>query len=341
MLTTKRFQKLLLSFVTIGLLLLFIVCPANADFLPNVETMIFNLTNQERVAEGLPQLTRYSLLNNMARQHSQEMAELGYFDHDSPNPQYESLIDRANQAGITNYTVVAENIGRLTDTYGQYSEQDMAIALVDGWMNSEGHRENILDAEYTHIGVGVYELNGRFYFTQNFAAFNSPPPSSGDGTSNGTSGSILNYPYTGFPFSGLFSNILNLAFPSSYYGSPFGQTLGGMSGMNTYLYGMPFGGGFSLFGNSISPYSFSFGGGFPVSGANIYGSSFSPIGYGFGGSPFSNFYGASYLPLSSSYSPYTGMALVNFLPFGSSYSPYTGMALGVNFSPYSNLYIIR
>ena len=82
------------------------------------------------------------------------MHDKGYFSHTSPT--YGSPFDMMKQFGIT-YRTAGENIAMGYPT---------AEAVVDGWMNSEGHRANILNASFTEIGVG-YVADGNYY-TQMF-----------------------------------------------------------------------------------------------------------------------------------------------------------------------------
>ena len=71
--------------------------------------------------------------------------------------------DRMNRNGITGWRTAGENIA-----YGYPSARDVQ----EGWMNSPGHRENILNAGFTHVGVGLYvDSEGTAYWTQLFASF--------------------------------------------------------------------------------------------------------------------------------------------------------------------------
>lgn len=93
-------------------------------------------------AAGLAPLTVDPRLNAAARLHTEDMVRRGFFSHE--NPDGRQVWDRALAAGYR-YRRVAENIA--TDQRG-------AVEVVDGWMNSPGHRRNILDGELTQIGVG-------------------------------------------------------------------------------------------------------------------------------------------------------------------------------------------
>lgn len=126
----------------------------NIDAIKHTEHQVIQLTNQERAKHGLPALKPDWELSRVARYKSQDMHDRRYFDHTSPT--YGSPFTMMQNFGI-NYTRAAENIAR-----GQATAQ----AVVKAWMNSPGHRKNILNAEYTHIGVG-YVKDGN-YWTQMF-----------------------------------------------------------------------------------------------------------------------------------------------------------------------------
>jgi len=118
------------------------------------EQEVLELTNQERAKNGVPALQLDVELSKVAREKSSDMQAKGYFDHNSPT--YGSPFDMMKQFGIS-YSTAGENIAM-----GQPSPQE----VVEAWMNSEGHRKNILNADYTHIGIGhVAEGN---YWTQMF-----------------------------------------------------------------------------------------------------------------------------------------------------------------------------
>ena len=122
------------------------------------ELRAFDLVNAERTDQGIEALTPDDALHAVARAHSQDMIDRNFFDH--TNPDGDDPFDRMTDAGIT-YTAAAENI--------QWNDfPDPVATAVDGWMNSPGHRTNILNATYTHTGMGVAVDNGKYYFTQVF-----------------------------------------------------------------------------------------------------------------------------------------------------------------------------
>jgi len=118
------------------------------------ESQVVELTNQERANHGLEPLEIDPQLSEVAEAKSNDMAENGYFSHNSPT--YGSPFDMMHSFGV-DYQTAGENIAR-----GQSTAQQ----VVDGWMNSPGHRANILSPDFTHIGVG-YDEDGNFW-TQQF-----------------------------------------------------------------------------------------------------------------------------------------------------------------------------
>ncbi|WP_195940385.1 CAP domain-containing protein [Romboutsia sp. 1001713B170131_170501_G6] len=118
---------------------------------------VVNIVNAERSKRGLAPLTLDSSLSNVATKKSQDMINKGYFDHNSPT--YGSPFDMMKQFGIS-YKAAGENIAM-----GQKDPQD----VMNAWMNSDGHRKNILSPNFTHIGVGIAKAsNGQLYWTQMF-----------------------------------------------------------------------------------------------------------------------------------------------------------------------------
>ncbi|MDD1705589.1 MAG: CAP domain-containing protein [Methanoregulaceae archaeon] len=118
-----------------------------------VEAAILKYTNQERIASGVSPLVQDPLLTSVARAHSLDMKERNFFSH--ANPDGLSPFQRMAAAGYR-YSAAAENIAATSaftlssspDEAGRYFVQEM-------WMQSTGHRENILSSAYTRIGIGV------------------------------------------------------------------------------------------------------------------------------------------------------------------------------------------
>ncbi|WP_456276166.1 CAP domain-containing protein [Bacillus sp. AK128] len=118
------------------------------------ESKVIELTNAERRKNGLKDLAADTSLSNVAREKSTDMQKNNYFSHTSPT--YGSPFDMMRDFGVT-YNTAGENIAQ-----GQRSPEE----VVQAWMNSEGHRKNILSDKFTHIGVG-YQQNGH-HWTQMF-----------------------------------------------------------------------------------------------------------------------------------------------------------------------------
>ncbi len=127
--------------------------PATGDVSQYVKQVI-DLTNAQRSKNGLPALKSDSQLSGVAQKKSVDMQQNNYFSHTSPT--YGSPFDMMRDFGVT-YKSAGENIAQ-----GQRTPQE----VVNAWMNSEGHRKNILSANFTHIGVG-YEKAGN-HWTQMF-----------------------------------------------------------------------------------------------------------------------------------------------------------------------------
>ena len=135
--------------------------PANVDQAWREEVLL--LTNNERFKEGLNPLVGCDNLHRAAQTHSDAMHEQGFFEHDNPYTG-DGVGERANRAGYE-WASIGENIAM-----GQESPK----AVVRAWMNSPGHRENIL-SDFKHLGVGITrgdsDINrksSRIWWVQNF-----------------------------------------------------------------------------------------------------------------------------------------------------------------------------
>ncbi|WP_246940295.1 CAP domain-containing protein [Bacillus pinisoli] len=113
---------------------------------------IIDITNMIRKRHKVNDVKWHEPTSQVAFLHSMDMMKNGYFSHDSPTAG--GLADRL-EAGKIKYHLAGENIA------AKYVD---GIAAVEGWLNSEGHRETLLNNKFTHLGVGVYEK----YYTQNF-----------------------------------------------------------------------------------------------------------------------------------------------------------------------------
>ncbi|OAA86904.1 SafA/ExsA family spore coat assembly protein [Clostridium ljungdahlii] len=138
------------------------IIPGQKISIPNIdvktmENQVVQLVNQARVNSGLQPFTANWELSRVARYKSQDMANKGYFDHTSPT--YGSPFTMMQNFGIK-FTAAGENIAM-----GQRTAQD----VMNSWMNSPGHRANILNPSFNQIGVGLAKSsNGTCYWTQQF-----------------------------------------------------------------------------------------------------------------------------------------------------------------------------
>lgn len=118
---------------------------------------VVDLVNIERAKAGLNPLTLDSSISNVATKKSQDMIDNNYFSHNSPT--YGSPFDMLKKFGIS-YKTAGENIAM-----GQKAPKE----VVNAWMNSEGHRKNIMNPNFSKIGVGVAQKSGgSIYWTQIF-----------------------------------------------------------------------------------------------------------------------------------------------------------------------------
>ena len=169
---------------------------------PEIEKWVIEFTNMERIAAGLSPFTHDLAISNISRQHSENMGKTGIYRHEINGA---DPTDRALAAGYDcraylgdgSYTYgLSENIheyprvemwegtrynSRPASDWRPVSyirdAREMAQALVDDWMNSPGHKRNILDSDSRRIGVGVYvwvhpkhgHQDEKVYATQNFS----------------------------------------------------------------------------------------------------------------------------------------------------------------------------
>jgi uncharacterized protein YkwD len=116
---------------------------------------VLSLVNTERSKAGCVALTESTALDGLAQAFSEDMAARNFFDHTDPDGH--TPWDRAKKLGIT--SLGGENIAR-----GQADAQ----AVMTAWMNSPGHRANILNCEYKTLGVGIHYGAGGPWWTQDF-----------------------------------------------------------------------------------------------------------------------------------------------------------------------------
>ena len=131
-------------------------------FLTDVEQQVLDLINAKRAEAGLSPVEVEPRLQQAAGDHSEEMFRLNYFDHESPVEANRTLPQRLVNSGMTKYGWAGENIAMV----GKPS----AEALVDMWMKSQGHRENLMRPEFQFTGLAVYGEGDKYYATQVFSS---------------------------------------------------------------------------------------------------------------------------------------------------------------------------
>jgi uncharacterized protein YkwD len=174
------------------------IVPEDID-IPLLNAAIFYETNRERKKHGLPQFQHSSKLERLAMGHSEDMVKYHFFSHYSRAPGKKTLDDRLKKVGLQN-VYAGENIAEFFlleigenepfyppsqfgyfknaqgDTILLHTYIGLAKEVVKGWMNSPGHRANILNKKFTHMGIGnalYYDGGGidkvaRVKITQNF-----------------------------------------------------------------------------------------------------------------------------------------------------------------------------
>ncbi len=122
------------------------------------QQQILSLVNVERSKAGLQPVTLNSKLSQAAQNHTNDMISKGYFSHTSPSGS--TMTSRVNAVGYT-YSTIGENIAAGGST---------ASATMTQWMNSPGHKANILNPKFRELGVGYGPSNDqyRYYWTQVF-----------------------------------------------------------------------------------------------------------------------------------------------------------------------------
>jgi|GEM_PF-5920229 len=159
------------------------VLPRPLIITPELERQIHNLINKERQDHGLSSLNWNDTLAKIAREHSEDMSDRNYFAHEDLEGR--NLSYRYEKGGYYceiyydgRHLLGAENIAKINiaksvysdGTVAEYNTQgEIATSAVEGWMNSAGHRENILRPFWKNEGMGVViSDNGDVYITQNF-----------------------------------------------------------------------------------------------------------------------------------------------------------------------------
>jgi uncharacterized protein YkwD len=158
-------KHMLTRAATVGSVLAAVLVAAPAAQGATVQTVqddVVRLTNAERQKAGCAPLTAVTQLNLAAQRHSEDMATHNFIGHTGSDGS--TMVTRVERAGYTGWRSLAENVAAGYQT---------AEAVVAGWMNSSGHRANILNCGLRDIGVG-YATNPNstygVYWTQNFGS---------------------------------------------------------------------------------------------------------------------------------------------------------------------------
>lgn len=152
---------------------------ASAENVAWLERRTFDLVNDERASRGIAALKWNDAVAGVARAHSADMAANAFFSHAGSNGTTAS--SRLQSGGVWYWNSSAENILMESGVsyyrvnilgmvkYTEYNTfEQLAQNATGGWMNSTGHRENILNAALDETGVGVHAFNDSYYFTQDF-----------------------------------------------------------------------------------------------------------------------------------------------------------------------------
>lgn len=139
--------------------------PPGIKYLVKVEDLIFDMTNQARQARGLAPLIKDEELRQVARAYSNDMLVRGFFDHTTPEGvAFHKRISKEYRHWVFD---IGENIWH-DDSFNPDKSQQLAKEIFADWMQSPDHRENLLDPDYTHLGVGVSALRRSIRATQEF-----------------------------------------------------------------------------------------------------------------------------------------------------------------------------
>lgn len=130
-----------------------------------LEELIERRVNQVRSEQGLTGLDRQTAMVQAARQHSSSMADRDFFDHRSPVPGRALPWDRLRAQGVQ-FSACAENLFWAEGL----TLEAVAEQTVDGWLNSPGHRVNLMNSRYSWVGTGVEQRQRTYWVTQVYAS---------------------------------------------------------------------------------------------------------------------------------------------------------------------------
>ncbi len=140
---------------------------APKQFEEQVERQLIQESNGVRQKSGLAILQSNSLLQEVARNHSEDMLKRNYLSHSSPEGK--SVADRVQLKVKKLQTDLGENLHMISAAQGLYDATAVAELMVSDWMNSKPHRENLLAKRFTQLGVGCASDGRRIYCTQVFS----------------------------------------------------------------------------------------------------------------------------------------------------------------------------
>ena len=135
---------------------------------------VFYCTNIQRTKHEKKPFKHSRLLEKAAQDHSKNMVTYNFFSHTSTVRGKTSMTDRLTAVGLSEYGAWAENIAISNDTNPTY--WSFALKLVDQWMNSEGHKKNILNSNYNYLGCGAYYYKfeyGTYHYLKSTQTFSS------------------------------------------------------------------------------------------------------------------------------------------------------------------------
>lgn len=142
-----------------------ILPPPGVKHLPQVEDLVFEMTNQARRARGLSPFIKDTELTQVARAYSDDMLVRKFFDHTTPDGV--SFDERIAARYPHRVRIMGENIW-FAAGYNPAKTRQIAREIVDDWLSSPGHRDNILAPNFTHLGVGVSARGNSIRATQEF-----------------------------------------------------------------------------------------------------------------------------------------------------------------------------
>ncbi len=142
-----------------------VVPPPGVRHLERVEDLVFAMTNQARLAKGLPALIKDEELRRVAQAYSDDMLVRRFFDHSTPEGV--SFDERISDQYQHQVNFIGENIW-FAAGYNPERSRKLAQEIVSGWLISPGHRENILSPDFTHLGVGISVCRRTILATQEF-----------------------------------------------------------------------------------------------------------------------------------------------------------------------------